>query len=617
MPTLIRPNFIILGLFAFVNARASAQPAASASSVVNAEKMVVEETRLSVDAAGTTQVRIDATVPSTDRSWENLADRVANLHVNAGGAHSFGDSFTLRGLANTPFFSDPAVTLYFDDLPLASSFTYPTALFGFADAAIYRGPQATAFGRAGEGGVIVLSSAEPAAQANGEFCSSVGNYNSRSAALTASSARGPKADASVAFAYGERDGYIENTQLRTRVDDQESFSASTRVRVRPTTASEFTLQLLGTRSRDGSQPLVPLNGPYFSVQRGREGSTAIDNFGAAVKGAFDLPCGRLSAVTSYTDWRLDPYDNRLVLPPTLDSHILQTQRTWNEEVRLASARRTDLSWNAGSWFSDSRTNGDVNRAIPGLFPIEVSSYTLQSRTAALFGQAIFSPKSNWHITAGRRAARTGHCSSPKSMISCPTTCSRASWPPTRRTRSGSYLAAYRARDYFPGGYFQMAGERAIGMVEKPGAGNAPSDLVSIVIRLHRDAAGLARELDTAYASGGPDDHYERAISAQMRQHEHAPGGTRRRLGSDQVPLARPGRCRSLAGRHLRAAGRARCRHRRQSHRERCGHHRARRAALCRGDGGGTSLHRAQHHHRQQRFGPPILHRGALRGRLRQ
>jgi len=25
----------------------------------------------------------------------------------------------------------------------------------------------------------------------------------------------------------------------------------------------------------------------------------------------------------------------------------------------------------------------------------------------------------------------------------------------------SYLAAYRARDYFPGGYFQMAGERAI------------------------------------------------------------------------------------------------------------------------------------------------------------
>jgi NDP-sugar pyrophosphorylase family protein len=84
----------------------------------------------------------------------------------------------------------------------------------------------------------------------------------------------------------------------------------------------------------------------------------------------------------------------------------------------------------------------------------------------------------------------------------------------------SYLAAYRARDYFPGGYFHMDGDRAVGLVEKPGAGNTPSDLVSIVIRLHRDAAGLARAITAAYAAGGPDDHYERAINVQMREHAH-------------------------------------------------------------------------------------------------
>ena len=88
------------------------------------------------------------------------------------------------------------------------------------------------------------------------------------------------------------------------------------------------------------------------------------------------------------------------------------------------------------------------------------------------------------------------------------------------TPQRSYLAAYRAHTYFPGGYFLMNGERAIGMVEKPGAGNTPSDLVSIVIRLHRDAAGLARAITTAYAGGGPDDHYERAINIQMGEHDH-------------------------------------------------------------------------------------------------
>jgi UDP-N-acetylglucosamine diphosphorylase / glucose-1-phosphate thymidylyltransferase / UDP-N-acetylgalactosamine diphosphorylase / glucosamine-1-phosphate N-acetyltransferase / galactosamine-1-phosphate N-acetyltransferase len=85
----------------------------------------------------------------------------------------------------------------------------------------------------------------------------------------------------------------------------------------------------------------------------------------------------------------------------------------------------------------------------------------------------------------------------------------------------SYLAAYRSHTYFPGGYFRLAGDRAVELVEKPGAGNTPSDLVSIVIRLHRDTPGLARALTDAYAADGPDDHYERAIGRQMGEHAHA------------------------------------------------------------------------------------------------
>ncbi len=91
----------------------------------------------------------------------------------------------------------------------------------------------------------------------------------------------------------------------------------------------------------------------------------------------------------------------------------------------------------------------------------------------------------------------------------------------RRDPSRSYLAAYKTRAYFPGGYFALDGERATGLIEKPGAGREPSDLVSIVVRLHRDPVGLLRALEAAYAAGGPDDHYERAITVQMRAHEHA------------------------------------------------------------------------------------------------
>jgi len=382
---------------------AAAQAPAEPEPVVRGEPFLVEATLLAADAAGTTRVRLDDTAPPAAQSLANLSGRVANLHLDTGGAGSYGDLFTLRGLANTPYFSDPSVTVYFDDLPLASGFTYPTGLFGFSTATIYRGPQATAFGRAGEGGVLVFNSPDIASSAAGELRASIGNFDARTAAVSATSARDATADATVAASFSERDGFIENTQLHTHVDDQQSSAVSARLRFRPTATSEITIQLLGSRQRDGAQPLVPLGGPLFSVARASEGRTDIDFGGIALKAAFDTALGRLSATTSYTDWEMNPYENFLVLPPPLDSIVNQTQRTWNEELRLASAPHAPLAWNFGAWFSDSRTNGDVNRSIPNLFPIEASAYELNSQTLALFGQVDLVSAGNWRVIAGARA----------------------------------------------------------------------------------------------------------------------------------------------------------------------------------------------------------------------
>ncbi|HWA85379.1 MAG TPA: TonB-dependent receptor [Opitutus sp.] len=397
------PSLRLASLLLFPAALALAQTPPDSEPVVTGEPYLVEATRLVADAAGTTRVQLDPAAPPLSQSLANFSGRVANFHVDSGGAGSFGDLITLRGLANTPYFSDPAVTVYFDDLPLTSSFTYPTGLFGFTTATIHRGPQATAFGRAGEGGVLVFNSAEPAAAATGELRASAGNFGAFSASLTAASAGDGKLDATVSAAFAQHDGYITNTQLHQRVDDVKSSSASARIRFRPTATSEFTLQVLGNRQRDGAQPLVPLGGPLFSVARDAAGRTDIDFAGVARKGAFDTSRGRLSATTSYTDWKLHPYENFLVLPPPLDSSIEQSQRTWNEELRLASPVHAAHDWNLGAWFSDSRTDGNVFREIPNLFPIEASSYELTARTAALFGQFALVAAGPWHLTAGLRA----------------------------------------------------------------------------------------------------------------------------------------------------------------------------------------------------------------------
>lgn len=84
----------------------------------------------------------------------------------------------------------------------------------------------------------------------------------------------------------------------------------------------------------------------------------------------------------------------------------------------------------------------------------------------------------------------------------------------------SYLAGYRVKDYFPGGYLEVGpGGRIKNIIEKPGAGNEPSDLVSIVAHIHSDAALLLDTIRAEYARPDKtDDHYERAMARLMKDH---------------------------------------------------------------------------------------------------
>ncbi len=83
-----------------------------------------------------------------------------------------------------------------------------------------------------------------------------------------------------------------------------------------------------------------------------------------------------------------------------------------------------------------------------------------------------------------------------------------------------YLAGYRVTEYFPGGYLVLGdGGRITDILEKPGAGNEPSDLVSIVAHIHADSSLLLDAIEAEYARDIPtDDHYERAMAALMRSH---------------------------------------------------------------------------------------------------
>src|SRR3989344_2186708 len=75
------------------------------------------------------------------------------------------------------------------------------------------------------------------------------------------------------------------------------------------------------------------------------------------------------------------------------------------------------------------------------------------------------------------------------------------------------LTGIKVDKYFPGGYIKVEGESVKGIVEKPGEGNEPSDMVKLVADYFKDGQKLIGYLEKAKSER--DDIYEVALSQMI------------------------------------------------------------------------------------------------------
>ncbi len=87
-------------------------------------------------------------------------------------------------------------------------------------------------------------------------------------------------------------------------------------------------------------------------------------------------------------------------------------------------------------------------------------------------------------------------------------------------RSGALLGQTVNR-YFPGGYLSVQDDRITGIVEKPGEGNEPSNMVNIVCHYHRDGAVLLAALRTIDEKNDDGYGYEKALDELFRTESYA------------------------------------------------------------------------------------------------
>ncbi|MBU0667678.1 NTP transferase domain-containing protein [Patescibacteria group bacterium] len=77
-----------------------------------------------------------------------------------------------------------------------------------------------------------------------------------------------------------------------------------------------------------------------------------------------------------------------------------------------------------------------------------------------------------------------------------------------------FLVAKEVGEYFPGGYLQVENGFIKSIVEKPGAGNEPGNLVNLVIHYFKDIGPLVDALKKT--ASDKDDRYEQALDSLMK-----------------------------------------------------------------------------------------------------
>ena len=78
----------------------------------------------------------------------------------------------------------------------------------------------------------------------------------------------------------------------------------------------------------------------------------------------------------------------------------------------------------------------------------------------------------------------------------------------------AYILGKKVTEYFPGGYLEVEDGFIKNIIEKPEPGSEPSDLVNLVVHVHKDFGKLVNYLEKV--SSDKDDRYEVALSGMIK-----------------------------------------------------------------------------------------------------
>ena len=301
--------------------------------------------------------------------------RVSQLQSSA------NTNFIIRGFGNGANNAgiEPSVGVFIDGVYRSRSAAQIGDLPNVERIEVLRGPQSTLFGKNASAGVISIVTQKPQYDFGGSAEVTYGNYN---AITVKGDVTGPISDTvafSIGGSYNRRDGYAQDLNLDTDVNDRNRWGVRGQLLFEPTDA--LSIRLIGdydkidencciagnviagptiaiTNALAGGPSVDPNNPFSYDVYNNFLSSNKIKNYGGSAQIDYDLGNLALTSITAYREVRADTNQDSDFTAADLigEKSDYVDIDTFTQEVRLTSDFDGPINFLLGGYYFNEKVN---------------------------------------------------------------------------------------------------------------------------------------------------------------------------------------------------------------------------------------------------------------------
>ncbi|SNS81922.1 MULTISPECIES: TonB-dependent receptor [unclassified Azospirillum] len=382
--------------------------------IVTAERRAadLQKTAIAISAFSATRLEERDT-----RSIRDLAGQIPNFNVARVTIGYTTQTFSLRGIGEADPISEPAVSVYVDDVYIPRQIGSMTDFNDVERVEVLRGPQGTLYGRNSSAGALRVITRQPDNDAHVAAELSAGNYGAVQGRATVS---GPlvqdKLYASLSYLHNSRDGVTYNATLGKDVNNIDVNAVRLKLRATPTEKLDIDLTLDYLRDRSDTRGYVPVNQPGgfnpYRTYSEVEPYNKLDQGGGSLRATYALSDElSLKSITAYRGFNQPvDYENDGTAALIQKNLITYNDQYATQEFQL-NGDYEKFSFTTGAFYLYERF--DVERdGFTRQGPLATSSirregaYNItKTNSAALFGQATWHATDRLNLTAGLRFTR--------------------------------------------------------------------------------------------------------------------------------------------------------------------------------------------------------------------